>query len=83
MSGGDVPNERLKVSSVVATMRKEISANSTMDALNMASRRPPHGRRGTHLASDSFQCYRFSNLGLIWMLLLLVLVSLGPVNGKW
>lgn len=76
-------DERLKVSP--ATMRKEISANNIMvDAMmvNRASRRSPSD---THLAHDSFQCYRFSNLGLIWMLPLVLLVlvsSLSPVNGE-
>lgn len=81
VTGADV---RLKVSP--ATMRKEISANNIMvDAmmLNRASRR--RSPSDTHLARDSFQCYRFSNLGLIWMLPLVLLVlvsSLSPVNGE-
>lgn len=82
VAGADV---RLKVSP--ATMRKEISANNIMvDAMmmvNRASRR--RSPSDTHLARDSFQCYRFSNLGLIWMLPLVLLVlvsSLSPVNGE-
>lgn len=38
-----------------------------------------------HLARDSFQCYRFSNLGLISMLLMLLVASSSlvvPVNGE-
>lgn len=77
-------NARLKVS--FAMMRKEISANNIMGVMNRASPRlpPVHVGSDKHLARDSFQCYRFSNFGLIWMLLLaLVLVSLGPVNGEY
>lgn len=79
-SAGDGAEERLGV-----MMRKKISANNRMGGMNRASRRHPlvHDGSDKHLARDPFQCYRFSNLGLIWMLLLLgVLVSLSPVNGE-